>query len=105
MAISPAPMGCMDPQDTQPQEPTGSTTRNAHLVLTGGLPTAGGLGGQNKTRSTESKLVAQTWSEALPAASSTWSGRQTTMAATASEVTGRQLNTLADYCDRPHCCA
>ena len=40
---------------------------------------AGGLGGQNKTRSTESKLVAQTWSEALAAASSTWSGRQTTM--------------------------
>ena len=45
---------------------------------------AGGLGGQNKTRSTESKLVAQTWSEALPAASSTWSGRQTTMDALSS---------------------
>ena len=40
MAISPAPMGCMGPQDTQPQERTGRTTRNAHLVLTGGLPTA-----------------------------------------------------------------
>ena len=40
LAISPALMGCMGPQDTQPQETGGRTTRNAHLVLTGGLPTA-----------------------------------------------------------------